>query len=558
MSRPLHLLIALHLLLIRAKKTNSTTCASGLAGDTSVPGCQESACADATACAFCRCRLCPTCSSRKSIKSSKSSKSTSSGGGTRGDDGHHHHSKSSASSSAGTSSSETLPDHIVGSASKTSNSDSSSSSHHHHHKSSSSSTAVAPSTSSGGSAPASKSSTDSHHHHNSKSSTSSNASPSTSSGARAPASKSNTDSHHHHHKSSTSSNALAAYASSGASASTGTSQHHHSRGSAGTGDVTSPAGARFDAYCATATCDRFCKSEFKSHHCHDCKCKGCSFCASYKCEKVHPPPSLPRPKSLTSRRTRLTQPLTRMLRLHAVLRRLVWQPACESFCDLEFKKHHCPNCKCRACKFCKPPPKPPPPPPPPSPSPHPPHPPPPPSPSPNPPSPSPLPPAAPRCAKRFADDDDREKCTPVFCRFRTRTDDCQYCKCRACEFCVDVPVASPPSVQPAATRTFPSYTKQPPPPQPTALSAPVRSASGARAAVGTGSAEIIPSPPPTPPAPKLLSRAELLKEVARLHGETNGAPIGDGGLVVLALLLALLFACWRFYRELHAECSRLR
>jgi hypothetical protein len=86
----------------------------------------------------------------------------------------------------------------------------------------------------------------------------------------------------------------------------------------------------------------------------------------------------------------------------------------------------------------------------------------------------------------------------------------------------------------------------------------VRSASGARAAVGTGSAEIIPSPPPTPPAPKLLSRAELLEEVARLHGETNGAPIGDGGLVVLALLLALLFACWRFYRELHAECSRLR
>lgn len=40
---------------------------------------------------------------------------------------------------------------------------------------------------------------------------------------------------------------------------------------------------RFDHYCQTAACEPFCAEEFKRHHCNDCKCKACGFCASYKC-----------------------------------------------------------------------------------------------------------------------------------------------------------------------------------------------------------------------------------------------------------------------------------
>ena len=80
---------------------------------------------------------------------------------------------------------------------------------------------------------------------------------------------------------------------------------------------TSPAGAviggkqssakRFDFYCAKASCEKFCNKEYAHHHCSDCKCKACSFCASYKCE----------------------------------------QPTCDSWCDPAYKKFHCGKCKCR-------------------------------------------------------------------------------------------------------------------------------------------------------------------------------------------------------------------
>ena len=188
-----------------------------------------------------------------------------------------------------------------------------------------------------------------------------------------------------------------------------TSHHHHSKATtntATTGHSSHLAVApgtttgqdkrmRFDFYCGRASCEKFCRKEFAHHHCYDCKCKGCSWCASYKCE----------------------------------------QPTCDAWCDLAFKKFHCPKCKCRACKFCQanpPPPSPPPLPPPPSP--------------PMPPSSAPTPVPAPKCSTSLPGDEPRYLCTPLFCQYRTRDQDCAYCKCRACDFCsIVTKTSSPPS-----------------------------------------------------------------------------------------------------------------
>jgi hypothetical protein len=158
----------------------------------------------------------------------------------------------------------------------------------------------------------------------------------------------------------------------------------------GTSSTTPVSGDRFDHYCATESCEKWCNREHAHHHCNDCRCKGCQWCSSYKCER----------------------------------------PACEKWCDVAYKKYHCNKCPCKTCKFCiKRPPLPPPPPPPPPP-PRPPDPPPPPLP-PLPPSPPPV------CSSKLEGDSSTELCTPVFCRIRTREQDCEYCKCRGCDFCVE-------------------------------------------------------------------------------------------------------------------------
>ncbi|KAL1521891.1 hypothetical protein AB1Y20_021542 [Prymnesium parvum] len=244
---------------------------------------------------------------------------------------------------------------------------------------------------------------------------------------------------------------------------------------------------RFDYFCAKASCEQWCNTDLKHHHCQDCKCKACEMCKPFKCE----------------------------------------QPACDSFCDPAFKRYHCDKCKCRKCKFCapagKPPPPPPPsppPPPPPPPPPRKPHPPPPPAlrprsrvPSPPPPPPSPpppRPPSAPMCAAFANDDDIREGCTEGFCLYRTRqqaprrtarlgaggrgggggrrdghgpliaprrrSQDCQYCKCRGCPFCAEFRGAPPPPRLGLSASPAPP----PPPPPPPLLRPPASSCRHAR------------------------------------------------------------------------------
>ena len=56
-------------------------------------------------------------------------------------------------------------------------------------------------------------------------------------------------------------------------------------------------------------------------------------------------------------------------------------------------------------------------------------------------------------------------CTPVFCRYRTRAQDCEYCKCKACDFCQPESSASPTATTPASsTSTAALPTPDPPTP----------------------------------------------------------------------------------------------
>ena len=125
-------------------------------------------------------------------------------------------------------------------------------------------------------------------------------------------------------------------------------------------------------------------------------------------------------------------PLAMRRRAARTLRGLTLAPPCRGSCG---------KCKCHKCGFCQPspppprpppPPLPPPPPPPnppgPKPSPLPPSPPPPPPP---PPPPAPPPPHPPACVTKLADDEPYEGCTPLFCRHRTKADDCQARGCKS-------------------------------------------------------------------------------------------------------------------------------
>ena len=78
----------------------------------------------------------------------------------------------------------------------------------------------------------------------------------------------------------------------------GGSGSHGGKGSSSLVLPTSKAPGAFDFYCAKASCDKFCSAEQRGHHCLDCKCKACDFCASTKCDA----------------------------------------PACDAFCDPSFKK----------------------------------------------------------------------------------------------------------------------------------------------------------------------------------------------------------------------------
>ena len=76
---------------------------------------------------------------------------------------------------------------------------------------------------------------------------------------------------------------------------------HGGKGSSSLVLPTSKAPGAFDFYCSKASCDKFCSAEQRGHHCFDCKCKACDFCASTKCDA----------------------------------------PACDAFCDPSFKKAQC-------------------------------------------------------------------------------------------------------------------------------------------------------------------------------------------------------------------------
>ena len=73
---------------------------------------------------------------------------------------------------------------------------------------------------------------------------------------------------------------------------------HGSKSSSALVLPTPKAPGAFDYYCAKASCDKFCSAEHHAHHCFDCRCKACDFCASTKCDA----------------------------------------PACDAFCDPAFKK----------------------------------------------------------------------------------------------------------------------------------------------------------------------------------------------------------------------------
>ena len=373
----------------------TVSCATNFPGDTKVEAC--SAFCDVsqarTHCLRCKCKACPFCTESKGQATATSMQSPARTSPPSGASKvhHKHHSHNSSSSNSMTTGMGKSGSSIMskGSSSGSSKDSSSTSSQH---------------SSSGGSKGTSSSSKGT-----SSSKTDSSgirAGSGGSSSKAAPTAKASF--HHHTHKSPSSSS------SSSSSSSPSTSATPSSR-TATEVSSTSSATPRFDYYCAKASCDRWCNSAFAHHHCNDCKCKACAFCSSYKCEA----------------------------------------PTCDKWCDSAFKKFHCTKCKCRKCNFCASPSKaasksPPPPPPPPlalSPSPC------PPGPAPHPPPPPPplsAPQNAPACTATLPDDEPFELCTPVFCRYRTRSADCAFCKCKACSFCQAAPPPAPqPSVSPA-------------------------------------------------------------------------------------------------------------
>ena len=69
-------------------------------------------------------------------------------------------------------------------------------------------------------------------------------------------------------------------------------------------------------------------------------------------------------------------------------------------------------------------------------------------------------------------------CTPVFCRYRTRAQDCEFCKCKACDFCapdagttpaIAAPTTRTAAAVPAATSAFSRTATAPSPSSPAAV-----------------------------------------------------------------------------------------